>query len=161
MLQLNSPDTVIHGGCLRDYGSVLHGELFATTHTESGATIGPDALSQTLLQIDELIRSYLRRGSEDTPSETAHSSVKMLLAEAQLENPILTMPSVIEGSEGDLLLHWDATTKSVVLICPATADKTQQIYKEELDGMKAASSEMVEATPKTLSEALSWVLRPK
>lgn len=157
MLALNSP--VIQQGSYFLPNGAVHGEFLALRSIEGGVIIGPDALSRTLREIDRLRKVELE--NEDTPTLLAVSAAKQLLSEAHSERPIFAMPSVIEGSEGDLLIHWDTALKNVVLICPASAEKPPQVYREELKGKKAVSSQLLDASPEALSDALAWVLQAK
>ncbi|HUA17341.1 MAG TPA: hypothetical protein VMB25_01270 [Bryobacteraceae bacterium] len=156
LLALNSP--VIQQGSYFSHNGAAHGEFLALRSIDGGAVIGPDALSRTLLDIDQLGKVGL---GNEAPTLTALGTAKRLLSEAQVEKPIYAMPSVIEGSEGDLLIHWDTAVKNVVLICPASPGKPPQIYREVLKGRKAVSSQISDASPKALSDALTWVLQAK
>ncbi len=157
MLELNSP--VVRQGFFYAENPSAHGELRTSCAIEGGAVIGPDSLIRTIREIEELNADGLQPG--DSPTAAAQENAKRLLSEAQLVRPIYIIPSVVEASEGDLLIHWDTPVKSVVLICPATTAKPAQIYREVLDGKRAVHSEMVEASPQTLSDALAWVLRAR
>jgi len=155
VLALNSP--VIRQGFFYAGNGSAHGEFRASCAIKGGAAIGPDSLIRTIREIEELSAKGLQRG--DTPTPEAEESAKRLLTKAQLRGPIYVIPSAVEASEGDLLIHWDTVIKSVVLVCPASPVKPAQIYKEVLDGKRAVQSEMVGASPETLSDALAWVLR--
>lgn len=157
MLALNSP--VIQQGVFYGGNGSVHGEFRSSPAIEGGAVIGPDSLIRTIREINELNGAGLQ--SSDVPSPVAQASAKGLLSEAQLIHPIYVIPSAVEASEGDLLIHWDTAIRNVVLICPASTAKPAQVYMEVLDGKRAAHSEIVEATPRTLSDALAWVLRAK
>lgn len=157
MLALNSP--VMQQGFFYAGNSSAHGEFRALCPIEGGVVIGPDSLIRTIREIERLSAQGLQHG--DAASAVAQESAKRLLSEAQMDRPIYVIPSAIEASEGDLLIHWDTATKSVVLICPASTTKPAQIYREVLDGRRAIHSEMVEASSHSLSSALAWVLRAK
>jgi hypothetical protein len=157
MLALNSP--VIQQGFFYASNGSVHGEFRAACAIEGGAVIGPDSLIRTIREIEDLNADESRSG--DGPSVVAQESAKRLLCEAQLDRPLYLIPSVVEASEGDLLIHWDTAVKSVVLICPASAGKPAQIYREVLDGKRAVHSEIMDASPRALSDALAWVLRPR
>jgi hypothetical protein len=134
----------------------MHGEYFAMSQVDNGgAVIGPDALSRTLSDIDRLVMT-----GSDSATQAARTKAKLILSEAQLIKPIYLMASAIECSEGDVLIHWDTIIKSVVLIANAAGDRSQ-IYREILNGKSAAYSEIAEASPMALSEALTWILQPK
>jgi hypothetical protein len=156
MLMLDLPT---QSGCYMNSSLASHGEIFYLREMENGSFVGPDALSRTLCAIDKLCRGLPPR--EDTPSRIAHETAKRLLCEAQTIDLICAMPSTIEGSEGDLLIHWDIGSKSIVLVCPGTPGKAPQVYREVLSGNKATHSEMGDASPETLSAALAWVLQPQ
>ena len=155
MLTLSLPT---ESGCYSSGSPASYGEIFALREMENGAFVGPDALSRTLCAIDKLCSLIPAR--EDTPNRLANQRAKELLSEAQTLAPIAMMPSTIEGSDGDLLIHWDTNSKGIVLICPGQVAKGAQIYREVLNGNRAASSEIGDATPQTLSAALAWVLQP-
>jgi hypothetical protein len=157
VLALNSP--VIQQGFFYAGNGSVHGESRAWGAVESGAVIGPDALVHAIREIEKLNAEGVQRG--DAPTKLAQESANRLLYEAQMERPIYVTPSAVEASEGDLLIHWDTSIKSVVLICPASTAKPAQIYMEVLDGKRAVHSEMVEASPHALSDALAWVLRAR
>jgi hypothetical protein len=157
VLALNSP-VIQQGFFYADNGSA-HGEFRASRAIERGAVIGPDSLIRTIREIEELNDLGLQHG--DAPTAEAQENAKRLLSAAQLDRPIYVIPSVVEASEGDLLIHWDTSIKNVVLICPASTSKPAQIYKEVLDGKRAVHSEIVEASPQALSDALAWVLRAR
>ncbi len=157
MLALNSP--VIQQGFFYAGNGSAHGEFRALGPIEGGAVIGPDSLIRTIREIERLSAQGLQHG--DAPAAVAQESAKRLLSEAQMDRPIYVIPSAVEASEGDLLIHWDTAIKSVVLICPASATKPAQIYTEVLEGRRAVHSELVEASPQSLSSALAWVLRAK
>ena len=157
MLALNSP--VIQQGFFYAGNGSAYGEFRFSSAVEGGAVISPDSLIRTIREIEELNAMGLQNG--DAPAVVAQESARRLLSEAQLDRPIFVIPSVVEASEGDLLIHWDTPTKNVVLICPASTAKPAQIYMEVLNGNRAVHSEMVEASPQALSEALAWVLRAR
>jgi hypothetical protein len=157
MLALNSP--VIQQGFYYGGNGSVHGESPAWPALECGAMIGPDSLVRTIREIEKLVAPPPEH--EDVPTAVAQENAKRLLAEAQTIRPVYVIPSAVEASEGDLLIHWDTAIKSVVLICPASNAKPAQIYMETLDGRRAVHSEMVEASPQSLSEALAWVLRAR
>jgi hypothetical protein len=157
MLALNSP--VIQAGFFYAGGGTAHGEFRAACAIEGGPVIGRDSLIRTIREIEELSADQSRSG--DGPAAVAQESAKRLLCEAQLDRPIYVVPSVVEASEGDLLIHWDTAVKNVVLICPASAGKPAQIYREMLDGKRAVHSEIMDASPHALSDALAWVLRAR
>jgi hypothetical protein len=157
MLALNSP--VIQQGCFYSDSVSAHGEFAGWRATKGGAVIGPDSFIRTIREIEDLSANGLESG--DAPSEVAQETAKRLLTEAQVKGTIYVIPSAVEASEGDLLIHWDTAVKNVVLICPSSTSKPAQIYTEVLDGMRAAHSEMMEASAQTLSDALAWVLRAK
>lgn len=157
MLALNSP--VIQQGSFYASRASAHGEFAVLHATESGACIGPDALIRAIKEIDDLSPKGVPSG--DAPTQFAQATAKRLLLEAHANRPIYIVPSAVEASDGDLLIHWDAAIRNVVLICPASASKPAQIYTEVLDGKRAIHSEMVEASAQTVSDALAWVLRAK
>ena len=157
MLALNSP--VIQQGFFYAGRDSAHGEFRASCAIEGGAIIGPDSLIRTIREIDDLSAGSLQNG--DVPTAVAQENAKRLLSEAQINQPIYVIPSAVEASEGDLLIHWDTQVRNVVLICPASNAKPAQIYMETLAGRRAVHSEMVEASPQSLSEALAWVLRAR
>jgi hypothetical protein len=139
--------------------SAAHGEISALSAIEAEAVIGPDALARTLLKVRHACSPLVR--TDDTPTNFACRTAECLLAEAQTIAPVYFAASVIEGSEGDLLIHWDAPSKSVVLICPRDAGVRPSLYKESLEGIKPVSSELARnASAQLLSEALTWVLQP-
>jgi hypothetical protein len=155
VLPLNSP--VIQQGYFYAANGSAYGEFSASLAIQGGAVIGPDSVIRTIREIETLTAN----GLQDIPSSRAQETAKRLLSEAQLKRPIYVIASAVEASEGDLLIHWDTAIKSVVLICPASAAKPAQVYTEVLDGRRAVQSEMIEASPQTLSDALAWVLRAK
>lgn len=155
MLALNSP--VIQQGYFYAGANSAHGAFSGWRAIESGAVIGPDALARIIREIEELNAVGADQG--DTPTKVARQTARVLLSEAQMLCPIYVVPSAIEASEGDLLIHWDSTIKNVVLICPASDAKPAQIYTEILDGKWAIHSEIVEASAQDLSDALAWLLR--
>jgi hypothetical protein len=155
VLALNSQ--VIRQGFFFAVNGSAHGEFRVSPAITGGAIIGPDSLFRTIREIEELSAKGAQHG--DTPASEAEERAKRLLAAAQLRRPIYVIPSSVEASEGDLLIHWDTAIKNVVLICPASTAKPAQIYMEVLDGKRAVHSEMVGASPETLSDALAWVLR--
>ncbi len=157
MLTLNSP--VIQQGFFYGGNGSVYGESPAWPAMEGSAVIGPDSLFRTIREIEKLETAELAH--EDMPTTVAQQNAKRLLSEAQMVRPIYVIPSAVEGSEGDLLIHWDTSIKSVVLICPASSAKPAQIYMERLAGRRAVHSEMLEASPEALSEALAWVLRAR
>jgi hypothetical protein len=157
VLALNSP--VIQQGFFYAGNGSAHGEFRAAGAIKGGAVIGPDSLLRTIREIEALNAGELQRG--DTPTGEAQERAKRLLSEAQLHRSIFVIPSAVEASEGDLLIHWDTPLRNVVLICPATTSKPAQIYLEVLDGKRAVHSEMVEASTQALSDALAWVIRAK
>jgi hypothetical protein len=138
--------------------TTLHDELFAISETENGAITSLAAVSRTIQDIDDIGTTV--QPSEDVPTVLARDVAKRLLSEAQTIAPIYLMPSTIEGSDRDLLIHWETVSKGVVLICPGGENREPQIYKETLEGKRASDSEMTVASPEVLSAALAWVLQP-
>ncbi len=130
---------------------------YSTCYTGVTGVIGPNIV----LKIFRDIENMEGCPDEDRPSESALQSAKKLLCEADFLHPIFFMPSVIEATEHDILLHWDGASKSVVLICPADDDKPAQVYREVLEGVKAKHSEMSPATPRSLTDALAWMLQSR
>lgn len=157
MLALNSP--VIQQGFYYASNGSVYGESPTWPAIEGGAVIGPDSLSRTIREIEML--GATQSQTQDVPTVFAKENAKRLLSEAQLDRPIYVIPSAVEASEGDLLIHWDTTIRNVVLICPASTSRPAQIYREVLDGKRAVHSEMVEASPQSLADALAWVLRAR
>lgn len=157
MLALNNP--VIDHGSFYVSRASAHGEVAVLHATESGASIAPDALIRAIKEIDDLGAEGVSSG--DKPTRLAQTTAKRLLLRAHAKRPIYVVPTAVEASDGDLLIHWDAVIRSVVLICPAFASKPAQIYTEALDGKRAIDSGIGEATPQALSDALAWVLRAK
>jgi hypothetical protein len=133
-----------------------HGEYLALSRMEIGGSIGADAISRTLRDIDLLAKCS---DPDDTPTDHAREQAKLLLAEAQTIRPIFLMASTIEASERDVLVHWDTLEKSVVLVAPSVQSKPAQIYTEVLDGKKAITSTISDASGSALSTALAWVLQ--
>ena len=148
---------ILSEGCLPSGSAVAAGTFFAYSRAESGAVVGPDALCRTMVDIDRLGREV--PVTEDTPAPFARELAKRLLSEAQLLKPIVICAAVVEGSEGDVLIHWNAPSKGVVLICPGTAERPPQVYREVLSGNRTEHSSIGEASPETLSAALTWVLQ--
>jgi len=114
------------------------------------------ALDQIFLQIDELLQS--QTCPDDTPTSFALSTARDTLTDA---NRLVRIPdaSVVEASEGDILIHWNTKTRSVVLISPRSG-VYPSIYKETLQGLIPTSSQLItEASPELLSEALAWAYR--
>lgn len=157
MLQLNTP--MVSAGCLSGVAIAKQGVFFSASQVVSGAVIGPHALLEAFREIDNL--SNFSLPTEDTPTNFAREKAKRLLSAAQGVKPIILAPAVVEGSDGDLLIHWDTPFKSVVLICPSSDNKAAQIYREELNGKKAAQSRIGDASGEALAAALSWVLQPR
>jgi|CZKS01.1.fsa_nt_gi hypothetical protein len=155
MIALDLPTTQ---GCYLAPSADVHKELFAASATENGMVISLDALSRTFIEIDRLRQIEPRT---EAASALAVERAKRLLSEAQTIVPIFLVTSTIESSDGDVLLHWDAPSKSVVLVSPAEERNEPQIYRETLEGKKAVHSEIGEATAEFLSESLAWVLQPK
>jgi hypothetical protein len=156
MLALNSP--VIKTGFYISQNEPGHGELSRLSATENGAVIGPDAVFRLMKDIDAI---HLMPKNDDTPSEIAVGAAKRLICEAQNMRPIFLLASVVECSEGDLLIHWDTAIKNVVLVSPGSSNKPSTIYKETLDGRVAIHSELTKASAEELSDALAWVLQPR
>lgn len=157
MLQLNTPG--VSAGCFSGVAIAKEGVFFSTSQVVSGAVIGLDALSETFREIDNL--SNVSLPAEDTPANFAREKAKQLLSAAQGVKPIILAPAVVEGSDGDLLIHWDTPFKSVVLICPSSDNRAAQIYSEVLNGKRAVQSRIGDASGEALAAALSWVLRPR
>jgi hypothetical protein len=156
MLALDSP-VIAQGSYSAVYPS--RHRQFAISTTESGAIVGTDALFRIVQEIDRLWTG--QPANEDTPTRSARDIAIDLLSQAQIRRPFYVMATTVEGSEGDLLIHWDTAFKSVVLICPSSTDKAPQVYQEVLEGKKARHSEIHDASPTTLSDALAWVLQPR
>jgi hypothetical protein len=158
MLALDTP--LLGSGHYFSNTGTTSGEIFsALSATETEAVIGPDALARTISKVRRACTPDTR--NDDTPTGLACQTAEGLLAEAQTIAPIYFAASVIEGSEGDLLIHWDAPSKSVVLICPKDAAAQASLYKETLAGIKPIRSELARnASAQLLSEALTWVLQP-
>ena len=157
MLALNSP--VIQQGFYYGGNGSVHGQTLAWPLIGSSAIIGPDSFVRTIQEIKGLNDLAAQQG--EAPTAVAQQTAKTLLAEAQAYRSIYVIPSAVEASEGDVLIHWDTASKSVVLICPASTARPAQIYTEVLEGRRAVHSEMAEASARTLSDALAWVLRAK
>jgi hypothetical protein len=136
-------------------------EIWRTVHSFPGVrdtTNSPDPLDQIFLQIEEVCNPLDR--SEDTPALSVCAAAHDILTEADKINRICLDATAIEGSEGDLLIHWDAPAKSVVLICPRNG-RAPSIYKETLDGVRPTTSQLLnDASAISLSEALAWVQSP-
>jgi hypothetical protein len=125
--------------------------------TAAGAVSTP--FSRTLSQIDSLCEQ--REPLAEVPTQSACASARLILSGAHQITKIAIEPTAVETSEGDILIHWDLPTRSVVLICPGTG-RTPSIYRETLDGVLPSTSELqADATARSLSEALAWVLPPQ
>src|SRR5271169_1015636 len=116
----------------------VHGELLAVSKTENGAIAGLAAVSKTIQEIQNI--GAILQPEEDIPTTLATDTAKRLLSEAQTIASIYLMPTTIEGSDGDLLLHWDTASKGIVLVCPGIEGRAPQIYKETLEGKRATHS---------------------
>jgi hypothetical protein len=137
----------------------IYGELLAVPKTANGAITTLGAVDKTIQDIAAI--GALTQPNEDIPTPFAMDTAKQLLQDAQAIAPIYLVPTTIEGSDGDLLIHWDTISKGVVLICPRDGGREPQVYKETLQGNRAAShSEMTLASSENLSAALAWVLQP-
>jgi hypothetical protein len=155
MLSLNSQ--ILADGYYSLSCSVARGKIHTEAYLQTGSAIGPEALARTLAQVDELSNVLLR--TEDTPTAHARDSVKRMLSAAQTYGPIYLGANTVEGFEGDLLIHWDTLTRSVVLISPAIATKASQVYTETLSGNHPVRSALLKnASPFDLWKSLKWLL---
>lgn len=117
----------------------------------------PHPLDQILSAINELCR---RQETEDIPTARACESARQILLDADRIAHICLDATAVEASEGDLLIHWDAPARSVVLIC-ARDGHTPSIYTETLEGVRPTGSNLRNnASAQLLSEALAWVSSP-
>jgi len=156
MLNLNSQ--ILGNGICALVSEAAQGVICTEMGIQSGAVIGPDALTQTLAHIDALSDAFLC--TEDTPSAHARDMAKRMLSEAQTYGPVYLGATTVEGFEGDLLLHWDTPTRSIVLICPSSSAKPPQIYSETLSGKHSADSNLLkDASPFDLWKSLEWILK--
>ncbi len=115
---------------------------------------GPGTLERIFAEIDDLC------AQQEAPSADACAEARTFLAEVNRISPIPCDASVIEASDGDLLIHWDAAAKSLVLIFSAGGG-APSLYRESLSGVHPVDSNLhrnVDA--RELSEALEWVQSP-
>jgi hypothetical protein len=132
-------------------------ELSHHTFALIAPSVPHSVLTQLLVRLSEICNPRVR--SEDTPSPYSCSTAQRILNEANTIAPIVLEPTVVESSEGDLLIHWDTSMKGVVLICPR--NQSPSIYKEILDGVRPTSSQLLtDVSANSLSEALAWVQSP-
>lgn len=115
-------------------------------------------LDQILDRISEVCNP--QQPSEDTPAAGVYEAVRRILIAANKITPITLEATAVEASEGDLLLHWDTSTKSVVLIVPKNGGAAS-VYRETLDGVTPVTSRLEgNASDAILSEAIAWVSSP-
>lgn len=96
-------------------------------------TSGPYALDWTVEQIAIAVEG---EPTEDRPTPYALQRAEELLRKLQPKLSSSVAPTVIEGFEHDLLLHWEFSGRGVVLTFPAWADKPIRLYVEQLvDGV--------------------------
>lgn len=93
-------------------------------------THGPCAIDHTLERIYE---ESIAEPDEDKPTHFAMDTARELLQNAKRYLLNAISPNVIEGSEGDLILHWEIGGKGAALVFPAWADRPVRLYTEELE----------------------------
>jgi hypothetical protein len=94
-------------------------------------TSGPYALSWTIKQLAAAAEG---ESAEDRPTSYALQRAEELLTRLQPKLANSVAPTLIEGFEGDLLLHWEFSGRGVVLTFPAWADRPIRLYVEQLNG---------------------------
>ncbi len=140
------------------YKTMSPDEILAGLQGSFVAMDSVNPLDQILSQVNELCNP--RQQTEDTPTVAACESARRILAEVQRITPITLGATAVEASEGDLLIHWDTPSRSIVLICPKDGT-APSIYRETLGGTAPTSSHLLRnASAQSLSEALTWVLPP-
>lgn len=134
-------------------GQLQAGQVQATSQKAFSYT-----LDQILLRVSEACNP--RQRSEDTPTASAWASTRHILIDANKIAPIDLDATVVEASDGDLLIHWDTPARSIVLIC-SRDEHAPSIYRETLEGARPTSSQLSnDASASSLSEALAWVQSP-
>jgi hypothetical protein len=134
------------------------GEILAGLSDSVTAIDSTNPIDQILSQANELCN--LQGRSEDIPTSAACESARRILTETQRIAPICLDATAVEASDGDLLIHWDTPSRSVVLICPRDG-RAPSIYTETLEGVRPIASHLRgDVSAQSLSEALAWVLPP-
>lgn len=97
--------------------------------------------------------------SDDAASDNSIEVAQKIINEASREMVLTIAPKSIDQFEGDLLIRWQYSNKTMMLICPARPESPAQIYREALGEYNSAKTHFIQpAGPSDLVNGMSWML---
>ena len=97
--------------------------------------------------------------SADAATNNAIDAAQKIVNDASRANILSIAPTSIDQFEGDLLIRWQYSPKTMMLICPAGPGSLPQLYREVADTGNSAKTHLLSgATDSDLVNGMVWLL---